>query len=112
MDPFPDFTEFVIRLVSDLPILTAFAGDRILVRLGHIEPVTLIRSLPPNYGAIAEAVAQGQVRQVYPVAPNTAEVMRLLASASLTGADLDAPRPRPSPPPPRRTRLLDFPHRD
>jgi hypothetical protein len=50
---------FGVRLLAPLPILGGLPQDEILVRVGHADAVTLIRFLPPNYGAISDALATG-----------------------------------------------------
>ena len=104
-----DYSRFSITLSDALPELTALARDRLLIRVGHIDPLLLIRSLPPNWGAVGEAIARGQVFPIDPVNPE--EVMRLLASGD---GELPWPQPPPSPPhpsPARHPTLLRFPRR-
>lgn len=74
-----DYTRFAVRLLEDLPQLDAITNDRLLVRVGHLDSLLLIRSLPPNYGAVGEAVERGLVLPIDAVSP--LEVMRLLACA-------------------------------
>ena len=39
--------------------IAAEAGDRVLVRPGHVDPVLVLHSGPPNYGALAGLLADG-----------------------------------------------------
>lgn len=75
-----DHTQFGVQLIAPLPVFDALPRDQLIVRVGHPdEPVTLIRDLPPNYGAIAEAIATGRA---FPLNPRRLadELLRLLTS--------------------------------
>ncbi len=61
-----DWTHFGIQLVAPLPIFGGLVRDRLLIRVGHPQAVTLHRDLPPNYGAILTALESGLVLPVNP----------------------------------------------
>lgn len=92
-----DYTRFSIQLDQPFPELTALPRDRLLIRVGHADPLLLIRSLPPNWGAIAEAITRGQVSPIDPVTPE--EIMRLVAGGEhqppWPGLPPSLPRHRP-----------------
>lgn len=103
-----DHSRFAIRLLADLPILSAIVGDRLLIRVGHPEPIILIRSLAPNYGAIVEAIARGDAF------PADAGQQLGDITRQLVYADGTPPPPTPLPPlsqPGHQPRVLRFPHR-
>lgn len=87
-----DHTQFGVQLIAPLPIFGALPRDQLIVRVGHPDPLTLIRDLPPNYGAIAEAIAAGTA---FPLNPRRLadELLRLLTS----GEALPWPPPAPHP---------------
>ncbi len=94
-----DFTRFGVQLIAPLPTFGALPRDRLMVRVGHPRPIVLYRVLPPNYGAIVEALDDGRAfalrgPDVQPEA--AAEIIRLLAA----GDDWRPPHPHQSPPRP------------
>lgn len=104
-----DHGHFAIRLFADLPHLRALTGDRLLIRVGHVEPILLVRALVPNYGAIVEALSRGHAFPVDRGQP-VEEITRQLVFA---GGSRPLPSPLP-PPDPRghRPRVLRFPARE
>jgi hypothetical protein len=97
-----DYTRFAVRLRSPLHALTGLTDDRLLVRVGHPEPITLIRVLPPSYGIIAEAIELGLLEPLNLQQP-LGEVLQILATAD--GGlphGLSAPASQPAPPTRRR----------
>lgn len=54
-------THFGVQLITALPLFAGLPRDRLIVRVGHPEPITLVRSLPANYAAICDALAVGLV---------------------------------------------------
>lgn len=107
--PTMDYTRFAVELTHPLPELTGLPCDRLLIRVGHLDPLLLVRSLPPNWGAVGEAIAHGRVFPIDPIDPE--DVMRVLASAA---ASLPWPVPAPNPTPgrpARPSRVLRFPSR-
>lgn len=56
-----------IRLLANLPVFGGLPGDRLLIRVGHPQAVTLHRDLPANYGAILTALESGLVLPVNPL---------------------------------------------
>lgn len=61
-----DHTRFGVELVAPLPIFRGEPGDRLAVRVGHEEAIMLCRVLPPNYGAVVEALEYGLARPLNP----------------------------------------------
>jgi hypothetical protein len=57
---------FGIEFVAPFPILQAERGDRIVVRVGHPEPIALVRVLSLNYAAVADAIERGVARPLTP----------------------------------------------
>lgn len=47
------------QLVAPLPSLGGLPFDRLIIRLGHLEPMALVRIVPPDYHAVADALDQG-----------------------------------------------------
>lgn len=54
-----DMTRFVVVLQQPLPAFNALRGDCVVVRLGHYEPVMVIRKVPADYGSILLALERG-----------------------------------------------------
>jgi hypothetical protein len=99
-----DYSRLLVRLSEPLPELTALRRDRLLIRVGHVDPLLLIRSLPPNWGCVGEAIARGEVYPIEPVQP-VEEIMRLVASADGPSLPLQLAR-RPQYPTPTRHRVF------
>lgn len=57
-----DHTRFGVEFVTAFPMFRAEPGDRLVVRVGHEEAITLCRVLPCNYGALVEVLERGIVR--------------------------------------------------
>ncbi len=83
-------TDFGVQLIHPLAIFRGEPGDRLIVRVGHPDPIMLIRRLPPNYGAIITALDLGYV---LPLNPHRAAAELITTLTELQAAP---------PPPPRR----------
>lgn len=66
---------YIVRCVREVPLLELVPGDVVVVHPGTEEPVTAHgrdgswRRLPPNYGAIAGALAEDQLAMLIPRLP-------------------------------------------
>lgn len=91
-----DLLEFVIIARAPIPEVDALAGDSILVRPGHPDPIVVVHR-PPHaaYGELAAAIAEGHADS--PTLSSSAALQRLVALARSS-----APRP---------ARVLAFPQR-
>jgi hypothetical protein len=78
--------------VVPLPIFGGVPGDQLIVRVGDAEAITLLRPCPPNYGAVADALAEGRV---FPLNPSRRpeDLLRVLADYAGAGP---ARHPAPS----------------
>lgn len=84
-----DWSYFGIRLLSPFPIFHGLAGDELLVQVGTADPLTLIRRLPPNYGAVIDAMERGLI---LPSNPRRQTGELLAALSHLTTAPVPWPR--------------------
>ncbi len=85
-----DHTHFGVRLHAPLPIFRGEPDDRLIVRVGHPEPVALVRILPPNYGAIITALDHGLVMPLN-AQQHAGELIRTLAELQAEGPAAAAP---------------------
>lgn len=85
-----DHTRYGVQLIAPLPIFDGLPGDRLIVRVGHPDPITLVRHLPPNYGALIDALERGTVLALQ---PHVAAGQIILALRALEG-DRCPPPPR------------------
>jgi hypothetical protein len=76
--PDQDEMRFGVHVLEPLPIFRAESGDRLIVRIGHPEPLILMRTLPANYAAITKALCAGTAVPLNPMRP-TYELIRLLS---------------------------------
>lgn len=83
-----DHTRFGVQLIAPLPIFGGRPRDRLIVCVGEPDPVTLMRTLPPNFGAVAEALEQGLVLPLNPLR-RAEDLLALLARL-----EADGPPPR------------------
>ena len=73
--------EFGLQLLAPLSLFDGRTRDRIIVRIGDPRPLTLVRDLPPYYGAIMAALHAGTVVPLNP-ARSTSEILDLMAAAA------------------------------
>ncbi len=50
---------FTVRVLQPFPALDLHAGDLVLVEPGGTQPITLLRPLPCNYGAVVGLLEDG-----------------------------------------------------
>ncbi len=89
---------FVLVLSAPVPAFGASAGDRILVRLGHKNPMLLLRDLPRDYALLEGVLTAGTAEMVSPdhTIENLISQLRSLAerptrpATPVTEADVDA----------------------
>ena len=98
-----DHSLFGVQLIAPLLVFGGLPGDQLIVRVGHEDPITLLRSLPPNYGVVSDAIAAGLV---FPLNPQrrAEDLLRLLA---VNGEPWGVPPGSPplGPPAPERRRV-------
>jgi hypothetical protein len=90
---------FGVRFLTAFPELQAKQDDRILIRIGHEEPVVLHRVLPVNYAAVVKALTSG-IAWPLDSQQRPADLLCLLGA-------VPAPIPTPSS---RSSRLRTVPH--
>jgi hypothetical protein len=79
-----DHTEFGVQLIAPLPLFDGLPGDQLIVRVGHQEAITLLRHLPSNYGAVAEALSTGTAFSLN-ACHSSDDLLRLLAAGDWPG---------------------------
>lgn len=57
---------FGLEFAVHAPLFRGEVGDRLIVRVGHPEPVVLCRVLSPNLRAVATALDLGHLRPLNP----------------------------------------------
>jgi hypothetical protein len=101
-----DSTHFGVQLIAPLPIFGGLPQDQLIVRVGHDEAITLLRRLPANYGAVAEALAGGLAFSLNAHQPS-ADLLCLLSAGGWPGLPPTDPGARsPRVPFVRRLRAL------
>lgn len=94
-----DYQNFAVQLIAPLPPFRAEPRDRLIVRVGHDDPIILQRSLPPNYGLIVQALEQGLVLPLSRLR-HADELIEMLAASGSLAQPVPAPQ---SPAPPWRS---------
>lgn len=59
------------QLLAPLSVVGGELGDRLVLRLGHAEPMALVRVVPPEYHAVADAIERGDL---FPINPSSGPV--------------------------------------
>jgi hypothetical protein len=92
-------SHFGLQLVAPLAIFGGVPGDSLIVRVGHADPICLVRSLPPNFGAVCDALANALVFPVSPSydASSVIETLRALEEPYPAAAPVLSGRHRRSP---------------
>lgn len=84
-----DHTQFGVQLIAPLLLFGGLPGDRLIVCAGEPDPITLMRSLPPNYGAVSDALERGCVLPLNPLR-RAQDLLAVLAQL-----ERDGPPPHP-----------------
>ncbi len=99
MDSPQSHSHFGVQLLTPLAIFAGLPNDRLIVRVGSPDPITLVRSLAPNYGVLCDALANGLVMPLgseYEAGELIAALHRLQLAEPSTSSSLP-----PAVPPPR-----------
>lgn len=64
-DPHVRGAEFVFVAERSHRALGIRQGDRIVMRPGHVQPVTIIHTAPPNYGRLLQLLEDGVITPLH-----------------------------------------------
>ena len=91
-----DLASFVLVATEAVPEVGAVAGDSILIRPGHSDPIVVLhRPARATYGELAGVVADGRVE--CPTLPASHALERLVSLAAATAAPPPRVLPFPGP---------------